>query len=93
MNLTREPVDYVSRLARLALQPAELAQSTQPLVKVLPHMDVLNGLDTEGIEPTSHAIPIPCVMRADEVRPSFDTRASLQNAPGGRGLLSRVRPV
>ncbi len=93
MKITRETVEYVAHLARLELEPEEVDQYTQQVDKILEHMDVLNGLDTEGIEPTSHAIPIPCVMRADEVRPSFDTRASLQNAPGGKGSFFKVPPV
>jgi aspartyl-tRNA(Asn)/glutamyl-tRNA(Gln) amidotransferase subunit C len=93
MKITKETVEYVAHLARLELGPEEIDQYTGQVDRILEHMDVLNGLDTEGIEPTSHAIPIPCVMRPDEVRPSFDVGASLQNAPARKGSSFKVPPV
>jgi aspartyl-tRNA(Asn)/glutamyl-tRNA(Gln) amidotransferase subunit C len=93
MKITKETVEYVAHLGRLELEPEEIEQYTEQVDKILEHMDVLNGLDTEGIEPTSHAIPIPCVMRSDDVRDSFAVDASLQNAPDRKGSFFKVPPV
>ena len=71
MEITRQMVDYVSALSRLQ---GELQQ-------IIAYMDVLNGLDTTGVEPMSHVFPVKNVLRADDVRPSSDRAALLSNAP------------
>ena len=44
-------------------------------------MDVLNGLDTSGVEPMSHIFPLRNVTRPDEVVPSGDREELLANGP------------
>lgn len=82
MKITEEMVDYVSILSRLKLPPEEKAAMTGELEKIVSYMDVLNQLDTEGVEPLSHVFPLKNVMRPDVVVPSQDRSELLQNAPG-----------
>jgi aspartyl-tRNA(Asn)/glutamyl-tRNA(Gln) amidotransferase subunit C len=49
--------------------------------QILTYMEQLNRLDTSGVEPTSHAIPIDNVFRDDEVKPSFPHEEVLAIAP------------
>jgi aspartyl-tRNA(Asn)/glutamyl-tRNA(Gln) amidotransferase subunit C len=56
-------------------------------------MDKLNMLDTEGIEPTSHAIPVECLLRKDSVKDSLEIESSLQNAPERKGNFFKVPPI
>jgi aspartyl-tRNA(Asn)/glutamyl-tRNA(Gln) amidotransferase subunit C len=51
------------------------------LEQILTYMEQLNRLDTTGVEPTSHAIPIHNVFREDEVKPSFPQEEVLGIAP------------
>jgi aspartyl-tRNA(Asn)/glutamyl-tRNA(Gln) amidotransferase subunit C len=93
MKITRETVEYVAHLGRLELKPEEIALYTEQLDGILHYIEKLNELDTEGIEPTTHAIPIPCEMRPDDVKESFQVEASLGNAPERKGSFFKVPPV
>ena len=58
---------------------------TAELETIVAYMDVLNRLDTSGIEPLSHVFPVKNVMRPDEVVPSCDRAALLAGAPAADG--------
>lgn len=81
MKITPELVDYVSALSRLKLPEAEKAQMTGELENIITYMDILNRLDTEGVEPLSHVFPVKNVLRADEAVPSQERGELLANAP------------
>ncbi|WP_294515744.1 Asp-tRNA(Asn)/Glu-tRNA(Gln) amidotransferase subunit GatC [uncultured Intestinimonas sp.] len=81
MKITEEMVDYVSILSRLKLPQEEKERMTGELEQILVYMDVLDGLDTSGVEPMSHVFPLKNVLRPDEVVPSGDRAALLANAP------------
>ena len=81
MKITEEMVDYVSLLARLKLPQEEKTRMTGELEQILAYMDVLDGLDTSGMEPMSHVFPLKNVLRSDEAAPSGDRAALLSNAP------------
>ncbi|HVN96627.1 MAG TPA: Asp-tRNA(Asn)/Glu-tRNA(Gln) amidotransferase subunit GatC [Syntrophorhabdaceae bacterium] len=93
MKITKETVEYVAHLGRLELAPSEIELYTQQINDILDHMDSLSALDTEGIEPTSHAVPVECVLRDDSVRPSFSVDDSLKNAPERTGSFFKVPPI
>jgi aspartyl-tRNA(Asn)/glutamyl-tRNA(Gln) amidotransferase subunit C len=79
--IAREDVEHVAELARLELTPAEQEQLIAQLNSILTYFEKLNELDTIGVEPTSHVIPLSNVFRDDEVRPSLDRTEVLRNAP------------
>ena len=83
-------VDHVARLARLHLTDAEKARMQEQLAKILTYIDALSTLDTEGIEPTSHAVLVVNVMRDDVPRPCFPAEEMLANAPDPVDGLFRV---
>ncbi len=85
-----QDVDHVARLARLALTDAEKAKMREQLGRILDYIDKLKQLDVEGIEPTSHAVPMLNVMRDDEVEPGLDREQMMTNAPDRVGELFRV---
>jgi len=74
-------VQYVARLARIALTPAEEEKFAAQLTHVLGYIEKLNQLDVSGIEPTAHAVPMVNITRPDEVRPSLTNEEALRNAP------------
>jgi len=88
--IDRETVEHVARLTRLALSEAELERMREELNSILAHLDTLKALDTEGVEPTSHAVDLVNVMREDEVAPCFPQDAMLANAPDRSGEFFRV---
>ncbi len=74
-------IEKVARLARLELSEDEKATFGNQLEQILTYMEQLNRLDTSGVEPTSHAIPIYNVFREDEVKPSLPQEEVLAIAP------------
>jgi aspartyl-tRNA(Asn)/glutamyl-tRNA(Gln) amidotransferase subunit C len=81
MKITQEQVEHVAKLARLALSREEIATFTGQMDGILAYVEKLNELDTSGIIPTSHAVPVENAFREDEVRPSIGTANALANAP------------
>jgi aspartyl-tRNA(Asn)/glutamyl-tRNA(Gln) amidotransferase subunit C len=89
-RITPAEVEHVARLARLELSEPEKERMRVQLDRILAYIDKLRALPTEGVEPTSHAIPILNVMREDEVRPCWPVEAMLANAPEREGDFVRV---
>jgi aspartyl-tRNA(Asn)/glutamyl-tRNA(Gln) amidotransferase subunit C len=85
-KITRQEVLHVALLARLELSEAEEERMTSQLNGILDYMDKLNELETKDIEPTTHAIQLQNVFRADCVEASLDRKDSLANAPGTDGV-------
>ena len=88
MALTRDEVLHVADLARLSLVPEEIEVVTRQLNDILAYVEKLQELDTEGVEPLAHVIPVFNVFREDAVRAGLDREAALEQRPGpGRGGL------
>lgn len=81
MRISQKDVEHVARLARLTLEPEELEAMTCQMDAILGYVDKLNELDTEGIEPTAHAVPMANAFREDVNKPSIGIERALQNAP------------
>lgn len=90
MQITDELIDYVSSLARLALSDEEKEKTKEEIGKIIDYMDILNTLDTTGVEPMSHVLPVTNVFREDDVVPSYDRDVILKNAPDGNDGTFRV---
>ncbi len=81
MKITTEMVDYVSELSRLSLPEEEKTEMAEKLEQIIDYVEILNRLDTEGVEPMSHTFPVKNVLREDEVV-DFGRHAELMsNAP------------
>lgn len=93
MPIDRKAVDHVARLARLDLSEEERERMSVELAQILGHAEAIQELELDDIEPTSHALPLRNVMRADVVRPSLTQDEALANAPqaeGGRFRVPRI---
>ena len=93
MKITRAEVEHVGRLARLALSDEELDSLTGAMDAVLDYVEQLKTLDTEGIVPTAHAVPMENAFRADEIKPSFTPEQALSNAPDVAESAFRVSRI
>ncbi|MEA5113335.1 MAG: Asp-tRNA(Asn)/Glu-tRNA(Gln) amidotransferase subunit GatC [Geobacteraceae bacterium] len=93
MKLTREEVEHVARLARLELSEEEKDLFTGQLDGILAYVDKLNELDTAGIQPTSHAVPMENAFREDVVAASIGLENALANAPDRSESFFRVPKV
>ena len=81
MEITKQEVEKVAKLARLAITEAEKDAFAKQLSQILTHVEKLKQYDTKGIEPTSTVLGQVNVFREDIVRPSLPTDKALANAP------------
>lgn len=93
MQLSREVVEHVSRLAHVGLTTDEIAHHAHELSSVVEHVARLQELDTTGVEPTAHVLPLENVLREDVVDPSWAADAVLANAPRRIGSQFEVQAV
>ena len=92
-RISLKDVEDVARLARLELSAAEKERMRKELDGILSYIDKLRALDTRGVEPTSHAVPLTNVLRDDTEVPSLPQAEMLANAPDRHGELFRVPKI
>src|SRR5215203_199152 len=88
--VTRDEVAHLARLARLALEPDELDRFGGQLDAIVSAISRIGDLDTADVPPTSHALPLTNVTRADEVRPGLTQVQALSGAPAAEDGRFRV---
>ncbi|MCI0548292.1 MAG: Asp-tRNA(Asn)/Glu-tRNA(Gln) amidotransferase subunit GatC [Candidatus Rokubacteria bacterium] len=89
-KISLQEVEHVARLARLELSGVEKERMRRELDGILSYIDKLRALDTTGVEPTSHAVPLTNVLRDDVEKPSLPRDEMLANAPDRNRELFRV---
>jgi aspartyl-tRNA(Asn)/glutamyl-tRNA(Gln) amidotransferase subunit C len=93
MPISRAEVEHVARLARLALTEAELEHFATQLGQILEVAAKVSSLATDGVPPTSHAVPLVNVWREDAVGPCLTQEEALSTAPvaeQGRFMVPRI---
>ncbi len=103
MKITEKDVQYVADLANLELSKAERRRMEKDLNSILGYVDMLNRLDTTGVEPMAQVAAgigggsgsehYGYAMRPDEPRPSLPREEGLKNAPDSDGSLFKVPKV
>ncbi len=92
-RIERNDVDRVAALARLELGDAEAAEMVRHLEAILEYVEALEQLDTNGVEATSHVMPLATPLRADRPTPDLDPERALANAPAREGSAFAVPKV
>ncbi|MGO9614300.1 MAG: Asp-tRNA(Asn)/Glu-tRNA(Gln) amidotransferase subunit GatC [Dissulfurispiraceae bacterium] len=90
MKITSEETKHIAQLSKLSLSEEEIDIFSNQLSTIMEYMEQLNGLNTGGIDPTSHVIPLQNVMRDDELVPSLQQDDALKNAPDTSRRFYRV---
>jgi aspartyl-tRNA(Asn)/glutamyl-tRNA(Gln) amidotransferase subunit C len=85
MKITPQEISHVADLARLHMSQEEVEAMAVQLDEILSYVAKLNELDTESINPTTHAISIVNAFREDEVKPSVPRDKALANGPRQNG--------
>ena len=93
MKITRVEVEHVARLARLELSESELDTFTVQMDSILAYVEKLNALETAGIIPTSHAVPMENAFRPDRPGQAIGVENALANAPKHAEGFFRVPKV
>ncbi len=96
-TITHMPVEIdierVAHLARIALTDEEMAAYSDQLVHILEHAERVQALPTEGVEPTSHPLPMVNAFRPDEVTASLERDDALAGAPDVEDGYFRVPKI
>ena len=79
--LTPDLIKYLETLARITLSEEEEKKVGSELQDILTYIDMLNELDTDGVEAMSHCFPVTNVMREDKVASSMTPDEIVANAP------------
>ncbi len=91
--VSREEVEQVALLCRLEIDDGEARELAAQMSAVLSHAAALLSLDTSGVDPTAHPLPLVNVLRTDEVRESLAQGDVLSQAPDVEAGRFRVPPV
>ena len=86
-------IEKIAELARLTVKPEEKAKLQKDLGAILAYVEQLKGLNTAGVETTSHVLNLENVFRADEARLSQVRDKALRHAPQSEGTLFKVPKV
>ena len=93
MEITRDEVLHVAKLARLALSDDEVAKFQEQLSAILEAVGKVSELDLDGVPPTSHPLDLVNVLAEDDPVPSLSREAVLANAPDPEDGFFGVPPV
>lgn len=91
--LTRKEVEEIALLARVHLEPNELAAMEKDLGDILEHFAALASVDTTDVPPMTHAVPLDLRLRPDEVAPSLPVAEALRGAPAKQGDVFLVPAI
>ena len=82
-RIDRELLLHLSNVARLDLTEEELERFTEQLKVILEAFREIDGVDTEGVEPSFHPMELGNVLRDDESKPwSWDPLGNTQHREG-----------
>jgi aspartyl-tRNA(Asn)/glutamyl-tRNA(Gln) amidotransferase subunit C len=93
MELSRDDVRHVAKLARIGLREDELDRYLDDLRGILDHIGRIAELDLSGVPATSHPLDVENVLADDEPRPSWPREQLLALAPDHTDDGFRVPPI
>lgn len=92
-KLSEAEVRHIALLARIGMTDEDVDNMRHDLSNIMDQFDVLNQVDTDGVEPTGHSVDITSVMRDDTARASLPKEDVLANVPNREGDRIRVKAV
>ena len=93
MKITVKDVEYVARLSLLDFKEEEKEKMARELSSILDYMEMMGELDTAGVEPTAHVLPLKNVFRQDKVDQQDIREEALAIAPQREGSYYKVPPI
>ena len=92
-KITADDVRKVAHLARLDLPEDKITTYTGQLERILDYVDQLQGVDTDGVPPTTRAVEVVNVTREDQVVATEVREELLNQAPLREGDFFRVPKI
>lgn len=93
MGLTVKETEKVSLLGRLLLSEEELQTMTNQLGRIVGYVEQLSELNTDGVEPMAHPLPMQNVFAEDRQGEHLPREKALANAPKKDSECYRVPAV
>lgn len=90
-----DEIRKIAGLARLRLSDEEVALLAEQFRGILGHLERLRAVETNGVEPLDHPLPLTDVLREDAPRPGLSRDEALAGAPdaeAGQFRVPRVQP-
>ncbi len=95
MQLNKEQIQHIAKLARLELTEEELEKYGDQLSNILNYIDQLQEVDVAGVEPTAQITGLDNILRADEIKnwDKEEIELALKDAPDLEGRQIKVKRV
>jgi aspartyl-tRNA(Asn)/glutamyl-tRNA(Gln) amidotransferase subunit C len=90
MSISKQDVKYIAALARIDVPEDKLEGMTKSLGAIVQYVEQLQELNVDNVKPTSHAVPVGNVWRADKVKPSLTNQEALSIAVQGQDGCFKV---
>jgi aspartyl-tRNA(Asn)/glutamyl-tRNA(Gln) amidotransferase subunit C len=93
-KLTRDDVLKLANLSRLKLSDDEVTRFQSELSEILEYVEMLDKVDTSGLEPTYQVTGLKNVTRPDEIKEyQANLEGLLKNAPAVQDGQFKVKKV
>ncbi|KQO84253.1 MULTISPECIES: Asp-tRNA(Asn)/Glu-tRNA(Gln) amidotransferase subunit GatC [Frigoribacterium] len=92
-DITREQVEHLAGLARIALTADEIDTMTRELGQIVDNVAKVAEVATDDVPATSHPIPLENVFRPDVVGETLTAEQALSGAPDHDGSRFRVSAI
>ena len=86
-------IRHIARLSRIELNEEQTDALVRQFARILAYFDKLQELDTDSVQPLTHAVELSNVLARDEPGPSLSPDEALANAPERDGNFFRVPRV
>jgi aspartyl-tRNA(Asn)/glutamyl-tRNA(Gln) amidotransferase subunit C len=93
MQISKQEVEHVAKLARLDITESEKETFSKQLSSILTYIEELKSWDTTGVEPTATVLEQTNVLREDRARQSLVVEQVVMNAPDSDGGYFRVPKI
>ncbi len=67
-QISAEKLKHIANLSRIGISDAEAEKYAHQMNSILSYMDILNEVDTNGVEMTTQVTGLKSVLRDDEVK-------------------------
>lgn len=92
-GISIDQVKDIADVVRIEISEEEATKLSNDLNELLEHVELLNELDTENVEPTTHVVNLKNVMRDDEPKEWITQEEALKNAPDAKDGYFRVPSI
>ncbi|MBI5418078.1 Asp-tRNA(Asn)/Glu-tRNA(Gln) amidotransferase subunit GatC [Candidatus Poribacteria bacterium] len=93
MSITIQETEKIAHLAKLEINEDEKKMFSKQLTDILSYIEKLNELNTDGIQPTAHALPISNIFREDINENSLEREKAMSIAPDKENGCFKVPKV